>query len=163
MVPSGGGQAQEPALLGSSMHSLFGFICLGELLPGKTGAPPPMLLADLSTDSHPDRSVFQLLVRRSKIDPFGKGVRVSLRDSGKNICPVIALADYLRIRPQSEGSLFLWEDGKPLLKEQFMIGVRKALAEAGRNPSLFAGHSFRIGAHAAAAGVPTHVIKHLGR
>ena len=145
--------------------AFFGFFRLGELLPEKTGAPPPMLLADLATDSHLAPSVFQLLVRRSKTDPFGKGVRVSLRVSGKDFCPVIALADYLRIHPRSQGSLFLWEDGKPLLKEQFVLGVRTALAEAGRNPSLFAGHSFRIGAAttAAAAGVPSHKIKHLGR
>ena len=129
MVPGGGGRAQEPVLLG------FGFFRLGELLPEKTGAPPPMLLVDLSTDSHSAPSVFQLLVRHSITDPFGKGVRVSLRDSGKDICSVIASADYLRIRPGSAGSLFLWEDGKPLLK-QFVSGVQKALAEAGRNPSL---------------------------
>uniref|UniRef100_A0A1X7SJB1 Tyr recombinase domain-containing protein n=1 Tax=Amphimedon queenslandica TaxID=400682 RepID=A0A1X7SJB1_AMPQE len=58
-----------------------------------------------------------------------------------------------------------WEDGNPLLKEQFVAGVRKALAEVGKNPDCFAGHSFRIGAAttAAAAGVPAHIIKHLGR
>ena len=126
MVPGGGGRAQEPALLGSSMHSLFGFFRLGELLPEKAGGPPPMLLADLSTDSHSAPSVFQLLVMRSKTDPSRKGVRVSIRDSEKDICPVIALADYLRICPWSERSIFMggWE-----------ISVKRALCDRGLKSS----------------------------
>ena len=69
------------------------------------------------------------------------------------------------IQTSGDGALFLCHDGLPLTKEDFISQVRAALLEAGLNPNLFAGHSFRIGAAttAAAAGVPGHVIKYLGR
>ena len=52
-----------------------------------------------------------------------------------------------------------------LLKKQFITGVRQALSAAGLDPSHQSGHSFRIGAAtmAAAAGIPNHLIKTLGR
>uniref|UniRef100_A0A1X7SMU1 Core-binding (CB) domain-containing protein n=1 Tax=Amphimedon queenslandica TaxID=400682 RepID=A0A1X7SMU1_AMPQE len=161
----GGGGLKNQLFQAVACTAFFGFFRMGELLPEKAGAPPPMLLSDLSTDSHSAPSIFQLLWRRSKTDPFGKEVKVTLSRSGKEICPVKTMSSYLTIWPRSKGPLFIWEDGNPLLKEQFVAGVRKALAEGGKNPDCFAGHSFRIGAvtTAAAAGVLAHIIKNLGR
>ena len=69
------------------------------------------------------------------------------------------------LRPQIEGPLFVREDSTLLSREDFIRAVRQALQEAGMNPSLYAGHSFRMGAAttAAVAGIPAHTIKRLGR
>ena len=91
-----------------------------------------------------------------------KGVSIVLKKTGRLICPVQALVDYLLVRPNREGALFLQEDGS---KDQIKEAVRTALLQTGLSPDLFAGHSFRIGAAttAAAAGVPAHIIKFMER
>jgi len=83
--------------------------------------------------------------------------------TGDDICPVKALFDYLRLRGQKEGPLFMWKDGSPLQKPQFNMAVRTALTQA-KLPKL-AGHSFRIGAAttAASAGLEDSTIQTLGR
>ena len=75
------------------------------------------------------------------------------------------MLNFLAVRPPGEGPLFVHADGTPLLKQQFVARVRRALSSSGIDPSHYSGHSFRIGAAttAAAAGVPDHVIKTLGR
>ena len=54
---------------------------------------------------------------------------------------------------------------RPLLKDVFVKKVRKALMAAGIDHNLYSGHSFRIrtATSAAAAGVPAHLIKTMGR
>ena len=81
------------------------------------------------------------------------------------ICRVIALLNYLSVRPPGDGPLLVLEDGSPLTKNLFVRKVRTALNQAGYDQSKYAGHSFRIGAAttAAAVGIPSHMIKMLGR
>ena len=57
------------------------------------------------------------------------------------------------------------QNGGPLTQQQLVTEVRRCLKAAGVNHSFFSGHSFRIGAAtmAARAGVPSHLIKMLGR
>ena len=68
-------------------------------------------------------------------------------------------------RGTGEGPFFTFEDGRWLTRERFVSEVRKALTELGYNCSLYAGHSFRIGAATTAAqrGVQDSLIKTLGR
>ncbi|MBF2755156.1 MAG: hypothetical protein ISN29_07860 [Gammaproteobacteria bacterium AqS3] len=143
--------------------AFFGFMRLGEIFSRKGEAP--LKVSDLATDSHDNPSFFRILIRRAKNDPFGKGSFVFLGKSNKNICPVLALSRYLTLRPPVDKELFLKADGSPCSRDFFVSSVRNALARAGLNQSLFAGHSFRIGAAttAAAAGIPSHTIKRLGR
>uniref|UniRef100_A0A1X7VWD6 Tyr recombinase domain-containing protein n=1 Tax=Amphimedon queenslandica TaxID=400682 RepID=A0A1X7VWD6_AMPQE len=85
--------------------------------------------------------------------------------SGHATCPVAALRDFLLLRPRTEGPLFIMEDSISLSRQGFIQAVHQALQDAGLNPSLYAGHSFRMGAAttAAVAGIPAHTIKRLGR
>ena len=96
--------------------------------------------------------------------PFGRGITLFLGRSQSDVCPVAALLNYLAIRPSAEGALFVHSNGAPLLKRQFVAGVRKALSLFGLDSSTYSGHSFRIGVatSAAAAGIPDHLIKTLG-
>ena len=56
-------------------------------------------------------------------------------------------------------------DGQPLTRNAFLDMLKVVLNRLGMDASNYAGHSFRIGAatSAAAAHVPDHVIKTLGR
>ena len=59
----------------------------------------------------------------------------------------------------------MWEDGRPLTRSAFVTRLRRGLQTAGLEMSRFSGHSLHIGVatSAAAAGVPDHLIKMLGR
>ena len=79
------------------------------------------------------------------------------------LCPVAAVLNYLAIHPLGEGPLFVRKESTPLTRESFVKGVRAALATANIDSKGYSGHSFRIGAATAAAGVPVHTMKMLGR
>ena len=89
---------------------------------------------------------------------------MALGSTGVHLCPVAAIVDYLKFCGNSPGPLFQLEDGKPLCRILFTSQVQSALAQAGFDPSLFKGHSFRIGAATTpnAVGVPETAIKLLG-
>ena len=116
-------------------------------------------------DNHQSPSVVQIFIRRAKTDPFGKGINIILGKTGRALCPVVAILNYLRSRPPGDGPLLVLQDGRLLTKSMFVGRVRKALTLAGVDQGNYAGHSFRIGAAtaAAAAGVLAHMIKMMGR
>ena len=84
--------------------------------------------------------------------------------TNSNLCPVAAVLGYMAVCPQVQG-LLLVHDGSPLTRDQFVRLVRNALRVAGIDNSAYASHNFKIGTAtaAAAAGVPAHFIKMLGR
>ena len=79
--------------------------------------------------------------------------------------PVAAILNYMAVHPRVDGFLLVHDDGSPLTRDQFVRLVKKALCSANIDDTGYSGHSFRIGAAtvAAAAGVPAHFIKMLGR
>ena len=145
--------------------AFFGFLRSGEFTLESANATPAFKAEDVAVDSRSAPSVISIRLRFAKTDPFGQGVSVFLGRTNAALCPVAAMLNYLTVRPATAGPLFVHADGAPLLKNQFVGGVRRALAAANLDPSKYSGHSFRIGAatSAAAAGVPDHLIKTLGR
>ena len=55
---------------------------------------------------------------------------------------MVAIMNYLSVRPPGEGSLLVLEDASPLTKDLFVRKVRMALAETEIDQRLYAGHSF---------------------
>lgn len=152
-------------LWAASCLAFFGFLRSGELSLESSSSQPAILRSDVAVDSHSSPSMLSVHLRRAKTDPFGRGVTLYLGRSGSEVCPVAAVLNYLVTRPAPDGPLFVHSDGSPLLKRQFVAGVRRALSAAGLDSASYSGHSFRIGAatSAAASGVPDHLIKTLGR
>ena len=144
---------------------MHGLLWLGEVFPPAGNHTPPLLLSDLGTNSHLDPTFFHILIRREKTIPLERGPASFLGSINKDICPTQALKRYLMNRPPGQGALFLSQDGSPCSRDHFVHAVHHTLSKAGLNPLLYAGHSFRIGAAttAAAAGIPPHTIKRLGR
>ena len=119
----------------------------------------------MSVNSQENPLLLHVYLRRAKMDPFGKGVKIFLGNTGKALCPVSAILNYMAIHPEGEGPLLVLRDGRPLLKEVSIRKVRAALEAAGIDRRSYSGHSFRIrvATSAAALGAPAHLIKAMGQ
>ncbi len=120
------------------------------ICPGVTSASPGLLSVHL---------------KASKTDPFRKGVTLFIGKELSELCPVSAMLAYLLVRGKQSGSLFRFQDSKPLTRQRFVQAVRGALIKAGVQADRYASHSFCIGAAttAAARGSEDSIIKTLGR
>lgn len=146
----------------------FGFLRCGEfLIPDSQqfDANRHLSLADVTLDKSPPQWRYYLFISSSKTDQFQQSSQVVLGATGSDLCPVAALLDYLSLRGDVAGPLFLQQDGHPLHRSFFMQKVQDALTATGLTGTSFNSHSFRIGAATTAgvAGVPEATIKVLGR
>ena len=146
-----------------SLSAFFGCFRIGELTVQDTSSPTAVEVADVSFEGSPIRAKIHL--RFSKTDPSGSGANVFLGFTGGPLCPVTALGNYLRVRPPGPGPLFVSADGRPVSRATFVTGVRVALSSARVDSEGYTGHSFRVSAAMVAArvGIPTHLIKAMGR
>ena len=147
--------------------AFFGFLWLGELTcNSKCNGDTHLMPEDVvfSNEIQPTAAMF-IRIKESKTDPFRVGHTITIGGTNTPLCPVLAMKQYLAIRPPKSGPLFVNAVGKPLTKQALTLESRKLLAQAGFNASNFAGHSYRIGAAttAAAAKLPSWLIKTLGR
>ena len=79
--------------------------------------------------------------------------------------PVKILFYFLVARGDSQGAIFIQDDGSPVSRSWFSTQLSSAIKLCGLNPSVYKGHSFRIGAasHAAERGTSDAQIRILGR
>ena len=146
----------------------FGFLRVGEVVaPSDRGFDPEWHLsfADVRADTQKTPEFLQVTIKASKTDPFRRGVTIFLGRTRNELCPVAATLQYMVRRGCGPGPLFVFDDGRYLTRDRFVSAVRSALTMAGINASLYAGHSFRIGAATTAAkrGIQDSLIKTLGR
>lgn len=75
------------------------------------------------------------------------------------------MLQYLSVRGDKEGAIFIHEDGSPVSRSWFSAQLSSAIKLCGLNPSVYKGHSFRIGAasHVADRGMSDAQIRILGR
>ena len=163
-------EARDRAMLRAAATTcFFGFFRSGEItVPTQTAFDTRIHLAwgDVALDDAKPPSMVRIHLKRSKCDQFGKGVDVFMGRTGKAICPVSEVLEYVTLRGPTPGPFFLFSGGSPLTKAAFVKRVRDALTTLGVvDPASYAGHSFRIGAATAAseAGLEDSVIKSLGR
>ena len=148
----------------------FGFLRSGEFTcPSRATFHDNMLSPrDITVDSRQSPTMVAARLRRSKADPFGRGVTIHLGRTGQVICPVSAVLAYMTLRGQEHGPLFIFLDGSSLSKRRLIHAVHEALNASGADPAALAqltGHSFRIGAATTAArvGMEDSLIQTLGR
>ena len=158
-------QYQVRMLWAACCLGYFGFMRAAEFTAEDPLEPASIQVSDAAVDSHSNPSMVRVFVRRAKSDPFGKGVFIYLGKTNSSLCPVSAVLHYLAIRCSGEGPLLVHHNGSPLTRGQFVRSVRSSLSAAQIPHQGYSGHSFCISAAtaAAAAGVPAHVIKMLGR
>ena len=120
---------------------------------------------DIAVDSLQSPTMLKVRLKASKTDPTRRGVDLFIGRTWNSLCPVVAMLRYLVVRGVDDGPLFWEQNGAPLSRQSLVIKVRRALQQAGIDPSLYAGHSFRIGAATTAAsrGISDATIQILGR
>ena len=155
-------------LWAAACTGFFGFLRAGEMtVPSDTGYDPTVHLnrKDVAVDNVENPSVLRLTIKQSKTDPFRKGMNLFMGKTSTDICPVAAMLNYLVVRGNRPGPLFMFKDGRFLTRPRLVTAVREALQRAGLDQSRYCGHSFRIGAAtaAAASGIEDSIIKTLGR
>ena len=154
-------------LWAACLVGFFGFLRAGEFTSSSPNSPDEDIVAvtDITRDPAYPPTFIRVHLRWSKTDPFSAGIDIYLGRTGGTICPVAAVLAFLAVRPAFKGPLFRFCDGSTLSRDRLVREVRSALHGCGIDPSCYSGHSFRIGAatSAAAAGVPDHIIKMLGR
>ena len=103
-------------------------------------------------------------IKASKTDPFRQGVNICIGRTNNSLFPVSALLHYLVSRGSTPDLLFRFQDRTPPTKSKFTHNYRQLLTHAGINCTLYAGHSFRIGAATtvAAKGIEDSLIQTLG-
>ena len=105
----GRGLADQKMLWAASLTAFFGFCRSGEItLPQDGGYDSGIHLSyrDVAVDNPGQPRIISLLLRRSKTDQVGKGVKVILGRTGHDLCPVAAVLDYLGSRGSDSGPLF---------------------------------------------------------
>ena len=133
----------------------FGFLRSGEVCsPGVTNFDPAVHLAygDVRVNDYITPQFLEVRIKASKTDPYRQGVSIYLGRVIGKLCPVAANLDYIMVRRGGkDGPFFIYANGSYLTRERFVAAVQAALTSAGYNCSLYAGHSFRIGAATTAA------------
>ena len=148
--------------------AFFGFFGLGEItVPSEEAFDPSAHLtpSDIAIDDRDNPTLVQVYLKVSKTDQGRKGISIFLGKTGDDLCPVAAISAFLAIRGSSAGPFFRLPGSVPLTKDSFTTRVQSALSALGYNSSLYASHSFRIGAATTAAerGIEDSIIKALGR
>ena len=149
--------------------AFFGFLRASEFTCNSSSFDPTvhLCLRDITFIPNIESPNHMLVsIKQSKTDPFRKGCTLTIARSTTSICSVMAMRDYLlQCKPAATGPLFTFANGKWLSRASLTKELRSALQSCGLTADHYFTHSFRIGAAttAAAAGVPSWLIKVLGR
>lgn len=158
-----GGNADHVMLWAVCTLAFFGCFRSGELTVQSEASFDPsthLTVADVTVDSHGTPSILHVRIKKSKTDPFRLGVMVYVGRVNSPLCPVSPVLAYLAVRPEGQGPLFKFANGRPLSRQSLVI---KCTAAA--DPTAYSGHSFRVGTATAAhnAGMEDSCIRLLGR
>lgn len=145
----------------------FGFLRSSEFtVPSLSTFSPEIHLAlgDLAVDSLSSPSCMRICIKASKTDPFRKGCFIHIGRGKPPLCALQAMVNFLSVRGQTAGPLFMFVDGRPLSRVILTEWLRNIISSAGLEGN-YSSHSFRIGAATVAArkGIPDHLIQTLGR
>ncbi len=144
--------------------AFYAFLRIGELLYTEGTPSRGLLLSDIQLSlTHA-----VICIRFSKTDQWCK--KCWLKAAAVEMatdCPVVALRQFLAVRPATtkDMGLYIHIDGTPVSRFQFTAVLKKAMAFLDLPVALYKSHSFRIGAatHATINGIPPSVIQQWGR
>ena len=147
--------------------AFFGFLRVSEFTAPTTSTfdgQRTLLARDIATKNN----VLTVHIKASKTDPFRRGSNIIIAQSGSPICAVNAYVDYCCLKSSKHDLLpaFIFANGSFLTRHSLAEILRCLLRSAGvEDATKFSTHSFRSGAAttAAKAGLPTWLIKTLGR
>ena len=88
----------------------FAFLCSGEVtMPSERwfDLEGHLCLGDICVDSHEKPSMLQVVIKYSNTDPYRLGVSLYIGATNTELCPVMAVIDYMPTRGKKQGPLFL--------------------------------------------------------
>lgn len=142
----------------------FGLFRISELVvPSRTQFRSVVQASDLSVL---DNKYILIRLHHFKTNQCGKPVTLKLPSDKSEVCPVLALTEFLALRPKIAGPAFIHSNGSPVTRTQFAMVLAKSIEKAHLPSSaVFKTHSFRIGraTDLASQGLSSSVIMKLGR
>ena len=146
--------------------AFFAFLRIGEITTTKKGGCEPLQLHQLAyvCDSSNRVVGIKLTFQNFKHSYNERPFTLTLNRQ-PTCCPIALLIDYLALRGNHQGALFLTQQGTAVLRETFASRLSEAIKLCGLDSSRYKGHSFRIGAasYAALQGMSDAQIRILGR
>ena len=115
-----GGERDTKLIWAAYCLRFFGFLRAGEMTvpsDGEFDLQTHLSLADVALDDSKHSSLLRVTIKQSKTDPFRKGVSIFIGRTGTDLCPVAAMLDYFGKRESAPGPLFLFSDGRPLMRQ----------------------------------------------
>ncbi|XP_053921866.1 uncharacterized protein LOC128852110 [Cuculus canorus] len=142
--------------------AFFGALRIGEMVAKHHHVLQPELLYLSDLQLMERRAVFHL--HNSHVGPERHIISLGLSREPW-VCPVLALWNYVTVRSQLEGPLFLHSDNRTVTKREFLTVFRCALRLLGLCPEQYGVHSFWLGTAVTAArcGYPEEDIIRLAR
>ena len=139
--------------------AFFGFLRVGEITFSAM-TPPPIQIHQLTKLVDGFKIKFLNFKHSYNQPPFYLVISPQ-----STFCPLKILLQFLSARGDSQGALFIQDDGSPVSRSWFSVQLSSAIRLRGLNPSFYKGHSFRIGvaSHAAERGMSDTQIRILGR
>jgi len=153
------------SLLFKAMFSVayFGLFRVSELVFTNNGNRS-LQFEDVLFDN--DNKHVLLCLKVFKNNQNGNPVRMRLPcESDRMICPVCNLHQYMHVRSQNPGQLFVHNNSSLVTRYQFSAVLKKCLQQSGFNMDVYKSHSFRIGraTQLASMGLSEEKIMKLGR
>ena len=122
--------------------AFYGFLRIGEITSNS------LKNADVDTSQH---VVALKIVFGNFKDNYNQRPFSIVISRQASVCPVLLLLDYLAIRGNSPGPLFMNQGNSTVSRSFFTDLLNRSLRTCGLNPALYKGHSFRIWAASFAA------------
>ena len=95
-------------LLAASITAFFGLCRYGEVTIGSDNILDPqshLSIKDLAADYPSAPSRISIIIKWSKADQKWKGMKIIIRKTNDDLCPVAALLTYLKVRSSHPGPL----------------------------------------------------------
>lgn len=147
------------------LTAYFGLLRVSELVfTSPMQANRPLLFSDVQVVNDPKALVVS--IRASKTNQAGPPTVLRIPLSGHpSMCCVLAVQQFLHIRPANAQYFFCHANGAPLTRSQFSGVLSRAIRNIGLPAKLYTSHSFRIGraSDLSSRGVSNDTIKKLGR
>ncbi len=134
------------ACLFRAMFSLafWGLLRVGEFTQSRgTDLSRLISMTDVRLDM--SKKIIHLLIRWSKTDQAGIATTLIISAQSKKLCPYDSLNDYLALRPNVSGPLFIHFDKSVVTRYQFTKILQRSLALINGDGKKIRSHSFRIG------------------
>lgn len=140
---------------------------VGELVVSKQNTQNVLKLSQVTFQSNSQGTAIQLTVdfMYFKHNKAVQSDTVIINANNGPFCPVEAVRDFIHIRGQNPGFLFVGAAGEPVLRDTVSRMLKNLLTASGYNAERYDTHGLRIGraSQAAQDGWTETQIQHLGR